>query len=47
VSAHQIERVEAELEHGHEVDAILDELWSILEETAVEQDRHGKKKPRQ
>ncbi len=47
VSADQIERVEAELEQGHEVDAILDELWSILEECAVEQDPHGKKKPRQ
>lgn len=47
VSADQIERVEAELEHGHEVDAILDELWSILEESAVEQDQHGKKKQRQ
>ncbi len=47
VSADQIERVETELEHGHEVDAILDELWTILEESAVEQDQHGKKKSRQ
>ena len=47
VSADQIERVEAELEHGHKVDAILDELWSILEESAVKQDQHAKKKPRQ
>jgi len=47
VSADQIERVEAELERGHEVDSILDELWSILEESAVQQDQHGKKKRRQ
>jgi len=47
VSADQIERVEAELEHGHEVNAILDELWTILEESATEQDQHSKKKPKQ
>ena len=42
----QIDRVEAELERGREVDAILDELWTILEERAEEQDRDSKKKPK-
>ena len=46
VNRDQIARVEAELERGHEVDAILDELWTILEENAEEQDQHGKKKPK-
>jgi hypothetical protein len=43
----QVERVEAELERGEEVDAILDELWDILEQSAQEQDQQGKKKSRQ
>jgi hypothetical protein len=42
----QIDRVEVELERGREVDAILDELWSILEESAEKQDRDSKKKPK-
>ncbi len=46
VNRDQIARVEAELERGHEVDSILDELWAILEESAEEQDQRGKKKPK-
>lgn len=45
VSQDQIARVEAELERGREVDTLLEELWSILEEGAQEQDLDSKKKP--
>jgi hypothetical protein len=45
VNRQQIDRVQAELECGREVQAILDELWTILEQTAAEQDHHAKKKP--
>ena len=45
VNRDQIARVEAELERGDEVDSILDELWAVLEQSAEEQDQHGKKKP--
>ncbi|MDA0578426.1 MAG: hypothetical protein O3B24_10045, partial [Verrucomicrobia bacterium] len=31
VSGEQIERVQAELERGREVQAILDEVWTVLE----------------
>ena len=44
VNSEQISRVQAELERGREVQAILDELWTILEQTAAEQDQHAKKK---
>ena len=40
----QIDQVQAELERGHEVQAILDELWTILEQTAAEGDQDAKKK---
>lgn len=42
----QVARVEAELERGEEVDAILDELWDVLEKSAQVQDQQSKKKPR-
>jgi hypothetical protein len=44
VSRQQIARVEAELARGREVQAILDELWAILEQSATQQDGHAKKK---
>ena len=45
VNRKQIDRVQAELERGREVQAILDELWTVLEQTAAEGDQHAKKKP--
>ena len=44
VNRQQIARVQEELARGHEVQAILDELWAVLEQTAVEDDTHAKKK---
>lgn len=46
VNRDQIARVEAELERGHEVGAILDELWAVLEESAEKQHQNSKKKPK-
>jgi hypothetical protein len=45
ISPDQIARVEAELKRGSEVDSLLEELWSILEEGAQERDSDSKKKP--
>jgi hypothetical protein len=45
VNRQQIGRVQAELARGREVQAILDELWAILEQTAAQADEHAKKKP--
>lgn len=45
VNRQQIDRVQAELARGREVQTILDELWAILEQTATQQDEHAKKKP--
>lgn len=45
VTHQQIDQVQAELARGREVQAILDELWTILEQTAAQQDEHAKKKP--
>lgn len=42
----QVARVEAELEQGEQVDAILEDLWDVLEQLAQEQDQQSKKKPR-
>ena len=44
VNREQIDRVQAELARGHEVQAILDDLWAILEQSAAQQDEHAKKK---
>jgi hypothetical protein len=41
----QVARVEAELERGEEVDALVEDLWDVLEQAAQEQDQHSKKKP--
>ncbi len=46
VNRQQIDRVQAELERGREVQSILNELWTVLEQTATENDQHAKKKPR-
>ena len=46
VNREQIDRVQAELERGREVQAILDELWTVLEQIAAEGDQHAKKKAR-
>ena len=43
INRHQIDRVQAELERGREVQAILDELWTVLEQTAADGDQHAKK----
>jgi hypothetical protein len=40
----QVARVEAELQRGKEVDAIVDEMWDVLEQLAQEQDQCSKKK---
>jgi hypothetical protein len=47
VSRQHIDRVQAELERGREVQTILDELWTVLEQTAAEEDQHAKKNSRQ
>lgn len=44
INRRQIDRVQTELARGREVQAILDELWAILEQTAAQQDEHAKKK---
>jgi len=44
VNRQQIDQVQAELERGREVQAILDELWTVLEQTAAEGDHNAKKK---
>ena len=44
VNRQQIDRVQAELARGREVQAILDELWTVLEQTAAEGDQDTKKK---
>lgn len=44
VSRQQIDHVQADLARGREVQSILDELWTILEQTAAQQDEHAKKK---
>lgn len=44
VNRQQIDRVQAELARGREVQALLDELWTVLEQTAAEEDQHAKKK---
>ena len=44
IGRQQIDRVQAELARGHEVQSILDDLWAILEQSAAQQDEHAKKK---
>jgi len=44
VSPQQIDHVQADLTRGREVQSILDDLWTILEQTAAQQDEHAKKK---
>jgi hypothetical protein len=44
VHRQQIDRVQRELARGREVQALLDELWTVLEQTAAEKDQHAKKK---
>jgi len=44
VSRQQLDHVQTDLERGREVQSILDELWTILEQSATQQDEHGKKK---
>lgn len=39
-------RVRADLQRGREVQEIFDELWNVMEHTAIEQDIDSKKKPR-
>lgn len=43
----QIQRVEQEIQRGRQVQELLDELWAVLEQTAIAEDQDAKKKPRQ
>jgi len=47
IPSSQIQRVQAELDRGREVQALLDEWWGILEQNASATDSHSKKKSRQ
>ena len=44
VNRKQIDQVQSELERGREVQAILDELWAVLEQAADEGAQCAKKK---
>jgi len=46
ISAGALAKVRADLQRGREVQAIFNELWSIMEQTAIAQDADSKKKPR-
>ena len=41
-----VNRVRADLERGRQVADIFEELWAVMEQTAIEQDTDSKKKPR-
>jgi hypothetical protein len=41
-----VDRVRADLERGRKVAEIFDELWAVMEQTAIQQDADSKKKPR-
>ena len=41
-----VDRVRADLERGRKVAEIFEELWAVMEQTAIQQDADSKKKPR-
>ena len=42
----QIDRVQAELEQGKDLEELVDELWAVLERSAEREDRDSKKNDR-
>jgi hypothetical protein len=46
VPADALAQVKADLQRGREVQAIFNELWAVMEQTAMVQDADSKKKPR-
>ena len=44
VSSEQIERVQADLKRGLEAEAVIEELWTVLEQTSMAEDQDSKKK---
>ena len=46
VPASALAQVRADLQSGREVQAIFNELWAVMEQSAIEQDSNSKKKPR-
>ncbi|MBI2441274.1 MAG: hypothetical protein HYV35_07890 [Lentisphaerae bacterium] len=46
VPADALAQVRADLQRGREVQAIFNELWAVMEQTAMAQDADSKKKPR-
>jgi len=46
VPASTVEQVRADLERGKKVQEIFDELWALMEQTAITEDARSKKKPR-
>lgn len=43
----QIDRVQAELEQGKDLEELVDELWAVLERSAEREDQDSKKNARQ
>lgn len=46
VPASALAQVRADLDRGREVQAIFNELWAVMEQTAIAQDADSKKKPK-
>lgn len=46
VPASALAQVRADLQRGREVQAIFNELWAVMEQTAIAQNADSKKKPR-
>ena len=46
VPAETIEQVKADLERGHQVQDLFDELFALMEQAAMREDADSKKKPR-
>ena len=44
VNRQQIDRVQEQLARGRQAQALFDELWSVLEQSATAEDPHAKKK---
>jgi len=46
VKPDQIDRVQAELEQGKDLQELMEQLWSVLEQSAAEHDQDSKKNAR-
>ena len=46
IAASELDAVRADIERGKDVQKIFDELWAVLEQTAMQSDSDCKKKPR-